>query len=424
MRLPLLIILFLIVLALIDDLSIWIIARNFIHRHSKKRKWTIFWWIFSGCYYLLLAVALLIPRREENVDIQPIMWMLYTFLTIYAAKTIALLCGLIGFIPKLFGRKSLNLMKWVGLPVSILVFITFWWGALVTRKNIQVKQVHIVSQHIPESFDGYKIVQISDLHVGTWGNDTLFVSNLVDTVLAQKPDLIVFTGDVVNRHTLELRPFLKTLSRLNAPDGVLSVLGNHDYGDYITWERPSDRTENNALLAAWERAMGWRLLNNEHIWLTRNKEDRDSIMYIDSIAVIGVENWGEPPFRQYGRLENAYPTDPSSNYNVNDSRFKILLSHNPEHWRQVISKTTNIDLTLSGHTHAMQFVIKLGKLEWSPAKFKYEQWGGLYEKLNNNGEVTKVYVNIGSGEVGLPFRIGATPEVTVLTFYHTDYSPK
>ncbi len=410
----------LVVIALLVDFGIWAMAKSFIRRHSKRKRWTIGWWLFSVCCYILLIVAMLIPRRDESVDIQSVMWMLYTFITIYAAKAGALICGVLGFIPLLFRYQKLNLLKWVGIPVSVVIFALCWWGALVTRHEIEVKNVHILSERVPEAFDGYRIVQLSDMHVGTWGQDTTFISNLVDSVLAQKPDLIVFTGDIVNRHTLELRPFLKTLSRLHAPDGVISVLGNHDYGDYITWKHPSDRAENNALLAAWEKAMGWNLLNNEHVWLTREVAGTDSVARVDSIAVIGVENWGEPPFHQYGRLDKAYPLESSSDYNVNDSRFKILLSHNPEHWHRVISETTNIDLTLSGHTHAMQFIIKLGDWQWSPAVFKYKEWGGLFEKLNKNGEPTRVYVNIGSGEVGLPFRIGATPEVTVLTFYHAD----
>lgn len=395
-------------LSLIDDYGIWRLGRNFV-KENNRTYWTRYWWLSASLCYILLIVVICFPKRSETADIQAIMWGLYTYLTIYASKTVALLVGLMGLIPRLFKRKKQNSLLWIGLPLGSLVFITMWWGSLVTRHEIDVRKINIVSERIPESFNGYRIVHLSDMHVGTWGNDTTFISNLVDSVLAQKPDLIVFTGDIVNRHTLELRPFLKTLSRLKAPDGTLSVLGNHDYGDYISWDRPSDRTENNILLAAWQKSMGWKLLNNEHLFLNKGN---------DSIAVIGVENWGEPPFRQYGRLQDAYSLNHEDEYNVNDSRFKILLSHNPEHWRQDISRNTNIDLTLSGHTHAMQTLIRIGDWAWSPAVWKYEEWGGLYEREKNSGEKTQVYVNIGSGEVGMPFRIGAIPEITVINLWH------
>ncbi len=397
-------------LSLVDDYGIWSLGRDFI---KKRKQWTRGWWSFAILCYILLIVIVCLPRRSEQVDIQATMWMLYTYLTIYAAKSVAFIFGLIGLLPRLFKRRKRNSLLWLGLPFGLLTFIIMWWGALITRHQIDVRQVNIVSEKIPASFNGYKIVQLSDMHVGTWGNDTVFISNLVDSVLAQKPDLIVFTGDIVNRHTLELRPFLKVLSRLKAPDGTLSILGNHDYGDYITWTRPSDRTENNELLAAWEKSMGWQLLNNRHVLLTRGA---------DTIPVIGVENWGEPPFHQYGRLQDAYSFDPDSAFNVNDSRFKVLLSHNPEHWRQEVSHKTNIDLTLSGHTHAMQTEIRLGDWSWSPAVWKYEEWGGLYQRPNDKGEPTQIYVNIGSGEVGMPFRVGAVPEVTVLTLWNSKVS--
>lgn len=407
MRLPSLMMIALIILSLVDDFGIWRLARD--HFHRKRRTWTVCWWGFAVVCYILLAIILAMPRRSENVDILVTMWMLYAYLTIYASKTVALLFGLLGQLPRLFKRKTRNSILWLGLPFGALTFIVMWWGALVTRHEIDVREVNIVSSKIPVSFNGYKIVQISDMHVGTWGNDTVFISHLVDSVLAQKPDLIVFTGDIVNRQTHELQPFLATLSRLQAPDGTLSILGNHDYGDYITWDSPSDREANNKLLAEWEKSMGWKLLNNEHVYLVKGN---------DSIPVIGVENWGEPPFHQYGHLEDAYPFSPDSIHNLNDARFKILLSHNPEHWRQEVSHKTNIDLTLSGHTHAMQFRISLGDNEWSPAKWKYEEWGGLYEKNNDNGVPTQIYVNIGSGEVGMPFRIGATPEITVINLWN------
>ena len=285
-----------------------------------------------------------------------------------------------------------------------------WWGVGVTRRAIQVNEVEVESPKIPRSFNGYTIAQISDIHVGTWGTDTTFVSALVDSVNALHPDLILFTGDIVNRRTEELKPFISVLSRLKAPDGVLSILGNHDYGDYVDWSNPDDRLANNRELAADQERMGWDLLNNTRRFISKGS---------DSIMVIGVENIGDPPFPTYGDLEKALPASSDSIYHQNDTRFKILMTHNPAHWDKEVSHTTNIDLSLAGHTHAMQMMIKIGGWEWSPAKFRYEQWGGMYERLNDRGHKTRLYVNIGAGEVGMPSRIlNAYPEITLFTLKH------
>ncbi len=247
---------------------------------------------------------------------------------------------------------------------------------------------------LPEDFDGYKIVQFSDFHVGTYGSDTAFVSEVVDVMNGLGADAIFFTGDIVNRRTGELTPFVKPLSRLHAPDGVYSILGNHDYGDYCTWESDADKAENLEEMKSLQKEMGWELLNNSTVYLREGA---------DSIALVGVENWGEPPFKAYGDLDKAYP-------NQSDSVFKILLTHNPMHWVERISgnDTVNIDLALSGHTHAMQMQIG----GWSPSKWRYPTWGGLY---GDESGAHKLYVNIGLGTVAIPARIGATPEITLIT---------
>jgi len=298
----------------------------------------------------------------------------------------------------------------MGFAAAVTVFLIVWWGVVYTRHAIKINSVEIASPKVPVAFNGYRIVQISDLHVGTWGNDTTFIASLVDSVNSLHPDLIVFTGDIVNRKTDELTPFVGTLSGLRARDGVISVLGNHDYGDYVDWKKPDERIENNRRLAAYQKEMGWDLLNNERRFISAGA---------DSIMIVGVENWGDSPFPVYGDLNVALSPSRDSFYNQNDSRFKILLSHNPEHWNRIVSKTTNIDLTLSGHTHAMQIMVELGDWRWSPAKYRYEQWGGLYERLNDEGQSTRLYVNIGGGEVGMPARLlSANPEITLFTLRH------
>lgn len=375
-------------------------------RPLKKKK-GVWWKVFSVFAILVLAlltVAVCMPKRNVHTGITPTMWMLYVVITVELSQCIYSVFSLVGYIPSLFKKRRWNTGLWVGLPLSVLFFVMMWWGVLIGRYRINTESVEIDSPRLPESFNGYKIAQISDLHVGTWNGDTVFISKLVDRVNELRPDLIVFTGDIVNRQSDELLPFMKVLSRLKAKDGVLSVLGNHDYGDYVTWDSQAEKKANLDSLKSYQQSMGWRMLDNTHIALKNQKGD--------SITIIGVGNWGEPPFSQYGDLTASYPES-----KLKDDNFKILLSHNPEHWNREVSKISNIDLTLSGHTHAMQIMFAIGDWRWSPAQYKYQQWGGLYDRDNEDGVPTRVYVNIGAGEVGIPMRIGADPEITLFTLH-------
>jgi predicted MPP superfamily phosphohydrolase len=215
--------------------------------------------------------------------------------------------------------------------------------------------------------------------------------NRINEINAQA---IFFTGDLVNTNSNEALPFISTLSQLDATHGVFSVFGNHDYSEYGRWESKEAQIANHKLLYDYETQAGWKLLNNEHVTLRQGN---------DSIIVIGVENIGEPPFKTYGDLKKAYP-------NLNDNNFKILLSHNPTHWRNEVTKSSNIDITLSGHTHAMQSIFSFFGKKYSLASKKYAEWGGLYSEKNQH-----LYVNIGIGCVGIPARFGAKPEITVIT---------
>ncbi len=393
------------------DLYIYFdLRKNF----AKKHRWAPTAYAISAIVmWIAAAVMLCMPYRSGEMNIQGLMWALYTYITIYASKIVFVIFSLIGLLPYLWrhGRKrrSWRLGQWIGLPLSLVTFFVMWYGVFVTRHQIEVTHVNIVSGKIPKGFDGFRIVQISDLHTGTWGDDTRFISKLADSVNNCKPDVVFFTGDIVNRQTSELTPFLKTLSKIKAPYGVYSILGNHDYGDYMVWESDEEKASNLELMKAWQAQIGWKMLNNRRVPL---------IAKGDTIQLIGVENWGEPPFRQYGHLLDAYPISKDSVYNLNDNRYKILLTHNPEHWRREASQISNINLTLSGHTHAMQMIFGAGRFRWSPSALMYETWGGLYERTNQRGDNLKIYVNIGAGEVGMPYRIGgAVPEVTVITLH-------
>ena len=416
MRIPIITIIFLYVFSLLIDVYI-----SFDIKQIWKKRGVTAYWISVFLCLAILTVALCLPRRDGNSDISAIMWLLYTYLTIYVAKFIYLLCSIFGrlFNPVFKTRRNKRIYpaRLLGVGLGITFMAIMWIGVGYTRRHIIVEKESFYSDKLPSSFDGYKIVQLSDLHVGTWGKDTTFLNELVKEVESLHPDLIVFTGDIVNRQSSELEPFIDVLSRLKAKDGVYSILGNHDYGDYVDWNTPLDKERNLLQLKDYQRKMGWKLLNNESVFIKNDK---------DSILLIGVENWGEPPFPKYGDLNHALPEkEDGAGVHQNDRSYKLLLSHNPEHWNQEVGTNTNIDLTLSGHTHAWQSMIKIGDWKWSPAKYRYEQWAGRYDRENKNGENTSLYVNIGSGSVGMPSRLlSAFPEITLITLRAVNQSGK
>lgn len=360
---------------------------------GKNKIWAKSYALFSIIVAIAIVGIISLPRRTGSDDtLYFIMYGLVSYFSIYLPKYVYIIIDLIAKIPLLFRRKRWKYISRLGIIVAIIAFISMWWG-VYNRNNIEEKYVDVEIIALPKAFDGYRIAQISDLHVGSYNKDTTFVAKLVERLNLLNVDAVVFTGDIVNRNSAELLPFVKTLSRIKTKDGVFSVLGNHDYGDYSDWESDSAKQANMQLMYDLQKQMNWRLLLNEYITIFRDK---------DSIAVIGVENLGDPPFKNYGSLEKADSL-------IDRSITKILLSHNPAHWDQQIKddKEINIALTLSGHTHAMQMEL----FGISPAVFRYKHWGGLYiDSLQQ-----KLYVNTGVGTVAMPMRIGATPEITILT---------
>ena len=391
MRLPILTMIILIVVNVFVDIYIW---RCIVNKECKRWPGVVYAW--SSLFFIIfIIVTVALPRRSgSDAVLLAVMWMLYTYLSVYISKYVFCIISFIGLIPRLWRGKRWKAMNIIGSVAAIAVFVTMWWGALINRTRYQIKEVVIEFADLPDAFDGYRVLQFSDFHVGTYGSDTTFVSEIVDVINNQSADLVLFTGDIVNRRTDELLPQVKPLSRLKAADGVYSILGNHDYGDYKKWPSAEMKSENMDMMYRLQRDMGWNLMNNRSEYIRRGN---------DSIALIGVENWGDPPFTVYGDLDKAYPMQ-------SDSTFKILMTHNPAHWSEKIADndTVNIALSLSGHTHAMQCQIG----SWSPAEWRYDNWGGLYDDLSSRH---KLYVNIGLGTVALPARIGATPEITVLT---------
>lgn len=351
--------------------------------------WSCIYASISILITLFVIIVVSLPRRDgSDGQLLFIMWSLFSYFSIYLPKYTFLLSRML-----CFKKKIVKYISPIGLLLGCICTILMWWGALVNRYEVDIEEVLVEINDLPASFDDYKIAQISDLHLGTFNGDTIFVSKLVDIINTLDVDLVAFTGDIVNRKSEELLPYESLLSRIQAKDGVLSVLGNHDYGDYLDWATPKDKEENLRLMYEINQRMGWDLLLNESKYLYRGN---------DSIVVIGVENIGDPPFKVYGSLGEA-------NQSLADSTIKILLTHNPAHWEQDIkdNKKYNIALTLSGHTHAMQIEL----FGFSPSIFRYNYWKGLYKDSLNR----YLYVNVGAGTVAMPMRIGATPEITVLT---------
>jgi uncharacterized protein len=284
-------------------------------------------------------------------------------------------------------------LSWLGVVAGGGLFTSLVYG-FSNKYNYKVKKVALDYPNLPASFRGLKIVQISDIHSGSF-TDKQAVAKGVEKIMSLKPDLILFTGDIVNNEARELVDYVDVFSRLKAPMGVYSTLGNHDYGDYHQWESRQARDQNLEILKNMHGQMGWRLLMNEHVVLDRNGE---------KIAVIGVENWSaKARFPKYGKMDQAYA-------GTDGIPFKILMSHDPSHWDgEVRPKYNDIDLTLSGHTHGMQFGVEIPWLKWSPVQYVYKQWAGLYEQ-----GAQKLYVNRGFGFIGYPGRVGILPEITLI----------
>ncbi len=290
--------------------------------------------------------------------------------------------------------SRLKFMSQIAITFTIVPAIGFMYGIVRGAYKYRVHNVKVPSPKIPKEFDGFKIVQISDIHTGSFIN-TNALEKAFEIVMQQNADIILFTGDLVNTQTDETNGFENVYNKLKAPYGVYSVLGNHDYGDYREWETKEAKQKNLEKLKTVQQNSGWKLLMNEHVALEKNGE---------KIALLGIENWGGSlRFPRYGKLNEAYK-------GAEDYPFKILMSHDPSHWDvQVTKEYPSIDLTLSGHTHGMQFGIEIPGFKWSPVQYLYKNWAGLYKQ----GEQF-LYVNRGLGFLGYPGRLGIWPEITVM----------
>jgi predicted MPP superfamily phosphohydrolase len=341
-------------------------------------------------------------------------YMFATVLGLFLAKFAAVLFfftddirrGIQWIATKLFNRTSTGatsgsdaisrsvFLSWMGLGVGSTLFGSLVYG-FSNKYKYDVKRVQMAFDNLPAGFKGMKILHISDIHSGSF-TDKQAVLHGVNEILKEKADVILFTGDLVNDRATEMDDYMDVFSLLKAPMGVYSTLGNHDYGDYVSWpDNGVTKEQNLENLKDVHAKLGWKLLMNEHVVLERNDHQ---------IALIGIENWSNKArFPKHGRMDLAYP-------GADKYPFKILMSHDPSHWdAQVKPHYPAIDLMLSGHTHGMQFGVDIPGFKWSPVQYMYKEWAGLYEETKQ-----KLYVNRGFGFIGYPGRVGILPEITVI----------
>ncbi|QQQ28411.1 metallophosphoesterase [Chryseobacterium indoltheticum] len=286
-------------------------------------------------------------------------------------------------------RKFLSL---IGLGLGGVLSALFIDGITFGKYRHTVRRVKVKFANLPKSFKGYKIIQISDVHSGSF-SDPGKLQHAIDLINEQNPDLVLFTGDMVNNVADEFKPFIPLFSKIRAKDGKFAVLGNHDYGDYVKWNSKDEQKKNLETLIDYQRQAGFDMLRNENRVIEKDGE---------KIYILGVENWGLKPFPQYGDIDKALE-------NVPQDATKILMSHDPTHFDYVVKKhPKDIHLTLSGHTHGMQFGLDLKNIKWSPVQYRYPKWADLYES-----EGKMLYVNRGFGVLGYPGRVGVLPEITL-----------
>lgn len=293
-------------------------------------------------------------------------------------------------------EESLIVIPIIGLFSGFLPFLVILHSIFRTLYRFKIHRIKIKFEDLPSSFEGLRIVHISDLHLGSFRSRYHILERAVKIINHLEPDFIFFTGDLVNNHAWELKGWQSILKELSAKTGKYAVLGNHDYGDYGNWKSEARKLANFESIKYFYKKIDFKLLLNEAVIIEKEGQE---------IAILGVENWGNPPFKQYGDLKKAMKS-------IVNISFKILLSHDPSHWNEEVTEKTNIALTLSGHTHGMQAGINIKSKNWSPIQYKYKQWAGLYERFNQY-----LYVTRGLGWMGFPGRLGMRPEITLIELH-------
>ncbi|NEW79701.1 MAG: metallophosphoesterase [Gelidibacter sp.] len=297
----------------------------------------------------------------------------------------------------IYEEESLIVIPMIGLFSGFLPFFVILYSVFRSLYRFKVHRIKINFEEMPANFVGLRIVHISDLHLGSFKSRHHILDRAVKIINHLEPDFIFFTGDLVNNHAWEMKGWQTVLKKMNAKMGKYAVLGNHDYGDYSEWKNANAKLSNFESIKYFYKKIDFKLLLNEAVIIEKEGQ---------KLAIVGVENWGNPPFKQYGDLQKAL-------MNVAEIPFKILLSHDPSHWNEEVTEKTNIAITLSGHTHGMQAGINIKSKNWSPIQYKYKQWVGLYKHFNQY-----LYVNRGLGWMGFPGRLGMRPEITLIELRH------
>ncbi len=356
----------------------------------------MFWWTFADPYSISAGM--------RN-------WLITGLFATYFSKLFGVLFLLIDdgqrlvrWATKIFTKEEgkalpgevINRSQFLSQAAMVATAIPFGamaYGIISGAHDYRLKRVSLKLPNLPKEFDGLRIAQVSDIHSGSFFNKTA-VKGGVELVMNNRPDLIFFTGDLVNNESSEVKEYIDVFNKLRAPLGVFSVTGNHDYGDYKSWASKEAKQQNFKNLIEAHKLLGFDLLMNENRFIEQGGE---------KLAIIGIENWGAGRFTKYGKLDQAYR-------GTEEAAAKILLSHDPSHWdAEVRPNYKDIDLMLSGHTHGFQFGVELGGFKWSPVQYVYKQWAGLYKEANQH-----LYVNRGFGYLGYPGRVGMPPEITII----------
>lgn len=356
----------------------------------------VLFWVFSIGLVMAILVLKTRIRRVPVTRRQALISSLYGLtISSFIPKIIfVLIVSILYFSNYVFSEtESIWIVPVVGLIAGFLPFFVIVYAIFKAVYKFKVERVTVSHKGLPKSFDGLKIVQISDLHLGSFNYRYKILDRAVGIINELDADLIVFTGDLVNNFAWELHGWELVLDKLVAKKGKYAILGNHDYGDYSDWDSAEAKDENFGTIKDFFHAIDFKLLLNDTEIVSKGEE---------RIAILGVENWGLPPFRQDGDVQKTLEKAGSTS-------FKILLSHDPSHWDEEVIGQTDIALTLSGHTHGMQAGINIMGKQWSPIKYKYKHWAGLYKEQNQY-----LYVNKGLGWLGFPGRLGMRPEITLL----------
>lgn len=365
---------------------------------------TLYWIITVAAYGFLIFEILNFKRTDRDQGRVQLIASIY--LIFFLPKLLIVFVLLIDDIVRLFSlgisyinpnteahypgrRKFLSV---IGLGATAFLSLAIIDGIIFGKYRHTVRRVKIKIAGLPASFRGYKIIQLSDVHSGSFLHPEK-LQGAIDLINEQDADLVLFTGDMVNNYAEEFEAFIPLFKSIRSKDGKFSILGNHDYGDYGAWSSATEKAQNIPKLIQFQKEAGFEMLRNENRSIEKNGE---------KLHILGVENWGEKPFPQYGDLDKASAGVPPESA-------KILMSHDPTHFDYIVKKhPSNVQLTLSGHTHGMQFGIDLKNFRWSPVKYRYPKWADLYESEGKN-----LYVNRGFGVIGYPGRVGINPEITL-----------